>query len=100
MVYLQKLHEKYEGKGLVVLGFNSADKRDIALKLIKKEKLTFPNVLNSSLHASQVALDKFRSNAVPTTYVIDRDGKILHAWVGFSPNDPDTHKALKLLKLE
>jgi len=85
---------------LVVLGFNSADKRDIARELLRKLELTFPCILDASADAQQTAMAKYRSNAVPTTYVIDREGKVLMAWVGFSEKDEHTQAALKKLGLE
>ena len=37
---------------------------------------------------------------MPTTYLIDREGKILSAWVGFSEDDENAKAALKKLGLE
>ncbi|MGD8450526.1 MAG: redoxin domain-containing protein [Phycisphaerae bacterium] len=99
-VFLQKLHEKHAGKELVVLGFNSADRRDIALDLLRKQKVTFPCVLDSSTDAMQMSMMKYHASAVPTTYIIDREGKVLMAWVGFSDDDPRAEEALKKMGLE
>ena len=84
----------------MVLGFNSADRRDIALDLLRKHSLTFPCVLDSSPAAVSAAVGKYRANAVPTTYVIDRDGKIVAAWIGYQKDDPRTLSALKKLGIE
>lgn len=81
----------------MVLGFDSADKREIALELIRKLNLTFPCILDSSTAATGVQSGKYRANAVPTTYVIDRAGKIAAAWVGFDPDDPRAKEALAKL---
>jgi peroxiredoxin len=64
---------------------------------MKKLKLTFPTVLDPSLNISRTALEEFHANAVPTTYVIDRDGKVAAAWVGYSEKDDRPVKALKAL---
>ncbi len=85
---------------MVVLGFDSADQRDIALALMKKLELTFPCILDSSPEALQIAHQKYASNAVPTTYLIDREGKVLSAWLGFSEDDENAKTALKKLGLE
>ena len=95
MVYLQKLHQKHAKQGLVVLGYNSADKREIALDLLKKNSLTFPSVLDSSPAAQETAVGNYRTSAVPTTYVIDREGKIADAWIGY---DPESDRVPKLLE--
>lgn len=99
MVYLQKLHARHADQGLVVLGFNSADKREIALELMRKLELTFPCILDSSSEA-QIAQTKYRSNAVPTTYLIDREGQVASAWVGFAEDDERTKAALRKIGLE
>ena len=67
---------------------------------MRKHSLTFPTVLDSSPAARTAAMQKYRANAVPITYVIDRAGKIATAWVGYEKNDPRVPKALKQLGLE
>ena len=39
---------KYQDKGLVVLGVNTADDRKIALDYLKANEVTFPNILDIS----------------------------------------------------
>ncbi len=84
---------------MVVLGVNTADDRKIALDYMKDNKVTFPNVLDASGTAIQ-AMAKYETlgmSAVPMTYVINRDGKIVDAWYGFE-NDR-AEKARKKLGL-
>ncbi len=42
----------------------------------------------------------YRISAAPTTYIIDRDGKIVAAWTGFSEDDETIPATLKKLGLE
>ena len=71
---------------MVVLGINTADDRKIALEYMKANGVTFPNILDSSEAASQ-AVRQYETlggmSAVPMTYVIDRDGKVVSAWYGY-----------------
>ena len=83
----------------MVLGVNTADKRQIALNLLKKHALTFPCVVDSSPQAQEL-MEAYCVGAVPTTYLIDKDGKIMLAWVGFSENDENIKGALKKLGME
>lgn len=83
-----------------MLGFDSADKRQIALDLMHKLSLTFPCILDSSTAAINVAMQKYRASAVPTTYLIDRDGKIAASWVGFDEKENPAPELLKKLKIE
>ena len=67
---------------------------------MRKHSLTFPSVLDSSPSATLTAMQKYHANAVPITYVIDRDGKVTAAWVGYEKNDPRVPTALKQLGFE
>jgi peroxiredoxin len=77
---------KYKAKGLVVLGVNSADDRKIALDYMKANEVTFPNILEAS-DAANRAVSQYETlggmSAVPMTYVIGRDGKVVDAWYGY-----------------
>ena len=90
----------YQDKGLVVLGVNPSDDRKIALDYLKANQVTFPNVLDSS-EAAQRAMSQYETlqgmSAVPMTYVIDRQGKVLDAWYGIEKTHQQ--KALKTLGL-
>ena len=92
----------YKGKGLVVLGVNNADDRKIALDYLKENQVTFPNVLDSS-EAANRAMMQYETlggmSAVPMTYVIDREGKVVMAWYGFEKDEAEIGKALKKLGL-
>ncbi len=83
-----------------MLGVNPSDDRKIALDYLKENKVTFPNVLDSS-EAAHKAMMQYETlggmSAVPMTYVIDREGKVLDAWYGYSPSH--TREALKKLGL-
>jgi peroxiredoxin len=84
----------------VVLGFDSADKRQIALDLLQKQGLTFPCVLDSSDAAIATTYQAYRATAVPMTYLIDREGKIAAAWLGFDEKDQRLPALLKKLGIE
>jgi peroxiredoxin len=99
VVYLQKLHEKYAGQGLVILGVDPADKRRIALDLLKKHGLTFPCFVDTSTKAQKL-MEGYGVSAWPTNYIIDKEGKIVTAWMGFSEDHEDTKAALQKLGLE
>jgi len=97
---LQKLHLKYKDRGLVVLGLNPSDDRKIALDYLKANEVTFPNILDASEAAGR-AVSQYETllgmSAVPMTYVVDRDGKVVDAWYGYE--EARAQKALKKLGL-
>ena len=85
---------------MVVLGLNTADDRKIALDYLKANEVTFPNILEAS-DAANRAVMQYETlggmSAVPMTYVIGRDGKIVDAWYGYEA--ARTQQALKKLGL-
>ena len=82
------------------MGVNTADDRKIALDYMKANDVTFPNILESS-DAANRAVMQYETlggmSAVPMTYVIGRDGKIVDAWYGYEA--ARTQQALKKLGL-
>jgi peroxiredoxin len=94
MRHLQKLHTRYESKGLVILGFNFADDKQIALEFLRENEATFPTILDSSDAATKIAFQDYRASGVPVNYVIDREGKVVDAWYGYEKGHPRAKAAL------
>ena len=100
MVHLQEMHERYGDKGLVVLGFNCADKKDLAKGLLAKKGVTFANVLDTSKDATSAAYRGYKLSGVPLNYFIDREGRVVAAFYGFRKNDRRVKNALRKLGIE
>jgi peroxiredoxin len=83
MRHLQILYEKYKDKGLVILGFNFSDDKKIALNFLRDNSATFPNVLDNSDEAVKTGFATYGAAATPVNYVLDREGKIVDAWIGY-----------------
>ena len=85
----------------MVLGFNCADSREHALKFIEDFGVTYDNVLDTSMAANQIMM-KYETlggmSAVPMTYVIDPEGKVVDAWYGYQ--DGKMKQLLEELGLE
>jgi peroxiredoxin len=100
MCHLQKLYAKYADRGLVVLGVNVSDNEKIAREMLEQNGVEFPSILDTSAEADK-AMEEYETfhgwTAVPMTYVINREGKVVDAWYGFS--EKRMKKALKKLKL-
>jgi len=95
MRHLQKFHVKYGEKGLVLLGFNCADDKKIALEFLQGTGATYPAILDTSRTAERVKMLDYRTDAVPTNYIIDREGKIVGGWFD---NDEGFQRVLAALK--
>jgi peroxiredoxin len=96
-VELQNLHDTYENLGLVVLGVNCSDKKKIAVDLLEKDSVTFPNIIDSSKTAQNVIYRGYRMSGVPLNYIIDREGKVAAAWYGYSKKGGRGMKVLEKL---
>jgi thiol-disulfide isomerase/thioredoxin len=95
MRHLQKLHEKYSGKNLVILGFNCSDDKKIALEFLGENGATFPTILDSSDTATRVGFRDYKMSGVPLNYIIDAQGKVVDAWYGYQEGHPRALAALK-----
>ena len=75
------LQKKYADKGLVVIGV-SLDEEGAAFvqKFVKQHGVTYPVVLGNQ----EVAAAYGDSDALPTTFIIDREGKVVKGHRGFT----------------
>jgi thiol-disulfide isomerase/thioredoxin len=95
MRHLQKFQVKYGEKGLVLLGLNCADDKKIALEFLQETTATYPSILDTSRAAQRVKFFDYRTDTMPTNYIIDREGKIVGGWF---ENDEGFQRALAALK--
>ena len=95
MRHLQTLYGKYNGKGLVILGFNCSDDKKIALEFLRENGATFPTILDSSEAATTVGFSQFKMSGVPLNYIIDPQGKVVSAWYGYEEGHTRALAALK-----
>jgi hypothetical protein len=95
MCHLQELYARYKDKGLVILGCDPADDKKIALELLRENRVTFPNIVEDSEDARRVTEKDYPLAAWPTSYIIDRDGKVVDAWVGYDEGEPRAIAALQ-----
>lgn len=74
---VQKIHEKYGGKGAVVFGINCWENADAA-KFMKDEGYTYGLLLDGDEAASAYSV-----SGIPAIYVIGPDGRVVYGSVGF-----------------
>jgi hypothetical protein len=79
----------------VVLGFNCADKKEIALEFMAENGAKFPTILDASDAAMKVQFQGYRGSGVPLNYIINRDGKILDTWYGYYPGHARAKAAMR-----
>jgi thiol-disulfide isomerase/thioredoxin len=84
----QRLHEKYQDQGLVVIGIHSLQDADTCAAFLKENGYTFPVALDSGKTA-----DGFAISGWPSYFLIDRTGKVAQGFSHEPPSD-DSIEAL------
>jgi len=79
--YLQKLHQKYAKKGLLVVGIaQDSDGAKSVKPFAKKNKLSYLQLVDAKHEAARA----YRVGPIPTTYIIDGSGVIRSVHLGFA----------------
>lgn len=78
MPALTQLYEKYQQKGLVVLGVNIAETDVTASQFVKQYQLNFPIWMDRD----REIVDLYKIGPIPSTYFIDPNGNITHIQEG------------------
>jgi peroxiredoxin/outer membrane lipoprotein-sorting protein len=98
--YLESLYQECKNEGLVVLGFDFADDVKSASDFLREHAATFPCIVDSSDEAVKAGFFAYAAKAAPVNYIIDRDGKIAAAWLGYEKGDTQGIEALGKLGLK
>jgi peroxiredoxin len=83
---LQPLFEKYKDQGFNVIAVEAYRDTKRAQKFIEDKGLTY-TLLENGEDDVEVVQSLFGVRGYPTSYVIDRDGRIMYAHLGFEPGD-------------
>ena len=87
MPLLEKMHNKYKGLGFTVMGVNVEEDSSKAKAMAKKDKLSFPVLFDTQSQVSKA----YQVSAMPSTVIIDRDGKVRYLHKGYKPGDEKTY---------
>lgn len=87
MPLLEKMHNKYKGLGFTVMGVNVEENSAKAKGIVKKDKLTFPILFDTQSRASKL----YQVSAMPSTVLIDRNGKMRYLHKGYKAGDEKTY---------
>ncbi len=74
--YVQKLYKKYRASGFEVFAVSLDVNKPLWLKAIKRDKLSYIQVIDSDGWLSKVA-EKYYVDALPTNFLLDKTGKIV-----------------------
>ena len=88
MPELDKLHKKYQRLGFKVLGVNVEKDPTAANKLLKKNPVIFPILYDTENKVSKL----YAVKGMPTTVIIDRDGKMRFLHEAYKPGYEKTYE--------
>lgn len=77
--WMNELHQRYSDRGLVVVAVNLDESRADANRFLRQIPARFPIVF----HPEGNLPEKYGVQAMPTSYLVDREGRIVHRELGF-----------------
>ncbi len=77
--WMQRMQSRYAGQGLVVVAVNLDHERRLADQFLASQQPSFSVVFDPE---GQLA-ERYRVNAMPSSFYIDRSGKVRHTHAGF-----------------
>lgn len=89
MPILNELHERYASAGFSVLGVNVEEDSAGAAAMAKKMGLSFPILFDTASSVSEL----YNVDAMPTSVLVDRDGKLRYLHRGYKPGYEDDYRA-------
>ena len=88
MPQLNRLYEKYKSSGFVLLGINVDDDTSNAASVAAKLGVTFPVLLDTDKKVSR----EYDLSTMPSTVIIDRDGKVRYVHRGYLTGYEETYE--------
>lgn len=85
---LQPLYEKYKDQGFSVVAVDGKRQTDLAQKFIEKHGLTYTALENGEDEA-EIVKNLFKVQGYPTSFLIDREGRIMFSHIGFEAGDEE-----------
>ena len=86
---VQALYEKYQDKGLVVIGVHSAQAAETCAEFAEKNNITFPLVLDTGK-----TVENYASTGFPSYFLIDKTGKVTAAGSNRMPDEKEIERLL------
>lgn len=77
---LEKVHKKYNSRGVVVIGMDGAERGGDPVKFMRDNGYTYKLLLKTD-----PAMMKYATSGIPQMYVIGVDGAILYKHTGYVP---------------
>ncbi|EEV19781.1 antioxidant, AhpC/TSA family [Treponema vincentii ATCC 35580] len=92
MPSIERLHKQMSGTKFQIIAVNSGERRSQVASFIEKNKYTFPIYLDESNELSSI----FAARGLPSTYLVNKEGKVIAARIGAM--EYDQAELIKVLK--
>jgi peroxiredoxin len=83
MPILDQLYHSYQAAGFTLIGVNVEPNASDAKKFLKDTPVTFPILFDPTSAVSKL----YEVSGMPSTVIVDRDGKIRYVHHGYKPGD-------------
>ncbi len=81
MPLLDQLYKRYQPMGFTILGVNVEENAGAAKKVLQEQPVSFPILFDPSNQVSEL----YQVSAMPSTFLVDRDGKLRFLHKGYLP---------------
>ena len=85
---LQPLYEKYQDQGFEIIAVDGKNDTERAKKFIAENGLTY-TFLENGEGENEIVGGVYKVRAYPSSFLIDRDGKVMYFHLGFEAGDED-----------
>ena len=92
MPSIERLYKQMDGTNFRIIAVNAGEHRSQVTSFIEKNKYTFPIYLDESNQLSSI----FAARGLPSTYLVNKEGKVIAARIGAM--EYDQAELIKLLK--
>ena len=92
MPSIERLHKQMSGTNFQIIAVNSGEHRSQVASFIEKNKYTFPIYLDASNELSSI----FAARGLPSTYLVNKEGKVIAVRIGAM--EYDQAALIKVLK--
>ncbi len=82
---MEALYQAHRAEGFVIVGINLDEERDDAMAFLEDHKVTFP----IGFDPEGLTADTWKLPKMPTSYIIDSEGTIVHMHAGFETGDDE-----------
>jgi peroxiredoxin len=94
--HLNALHQEFESRGLSVIGISVDERADDARRFLRRYPAAFRNALDSRGDCPRA----FKVDAMPSSYLVDRQGRIVEVLRGFNSTEAASRRQTVLRLLE